>query len=80
MSKLLQAVYEKGSLKPLESVDLVDGDRVWIKLVPAGKEVSAKLTALDELVESCDELTADQWRTFEEASARRPLFRNAEQR
>ncbi len=80
MSKLMKAVYEKGSLKPLESVDLADGDRVWIKLVPASEEVSAKLTALDDLVESCDELTADQWRAFEEASARRPLFRSAEQR
>ncbi len=78
MSRLVRAIYEQGSLKPLESMDLAEGDRVWIKLVPASEQVSAKLTALDELVESCDELTADQWRAFEEASARRPLFRKAE--
>lgn len=72
MSKTIQAIYEEGRLRPLEPLHLQEGDRVCLDLSPVPPGV-AKLRAL---VESCAELTEEQWATFEEASARRRFFRS----
>jgi predicted DNA-binding antitoxin AbrB/MazE fold protein len=78
MTRMMEAVYEKGSLRPLEVVNLREGDHVWIQLLPADRAIVSKLAALDDVAKSGDEMTEEQWKIFEEASARRPFFRHSE--
>ncbi len=68
MSKSIEAVYEGGRLRPLESLSLSEGDRVRLELKLVPGDAEAKLAALDSLLDSCAEMTDRQWEVFEEAS------------
>lgn len=74
MSQAIEAVYENGCLRPLKSLALNEGDRVRFRLESSSNEIETTLEVLDDLLDSCEELTQQQWETFDEASARRPLF------
>jgi len=79
MSRSIEAIYERGSLRPLEDLPLEEGTHVKLlwEVVPA---IESKLDALNDLVGACAKMTDEQWRTFEEASARRtPFFRSSEE-
>lgn len=72
MTKNLNAVYEDGVLRLMEPLGLENGAPVRVRIETV--EPNEALEALDALVDSCREMSDEQWRTFEEASARRPLF------
>lgn len=75
MSKSIQAIYEAGRLRPLEPLSLNEGDQVRLELTLVPVDAAKKLSALDSLLDSCDEMTEQEWEVFDEASARRPFFR-----
>lgn len=77
MGQVIEAIYERGRLRPLEPLPLSDGDRVRVEVEVKSQEIQAKLDALDSLLTACAELTDEQWTTFDEATQRRPFFRSS---
>ncbi len=73
---LVEAVFEQGRLRPLRPLPLKDGDHVHLRLEWPSKAAET-LTALEDLLDSCANLSKDQWTTFEEATERRPFFRES---
>jgi predicted DNA-binding antitoxin AbrB/MazE fold protein len=65
----IEAVFEKGCFRPLMPLPLEEGVQVRLRLELSRSEDT--LAALDDLVAACSELYEEQWRTFDEATARR---------
>ena len=72
MNKVIEAVYENGVFRPLEPVLLHEGEHVHVTVpdLPAARQ--QRLAALDAFEAACTELTAGQWRLFDEAVQRHP--------
>ena len=72
----IEAIFEKGCFRPLRPLPLDEGVQVRLRLeIPRSEDT---LTALEDLVAACSELSEDQWRVFDEATARRhPFFRQS---
>lgn len=66
MSKQIQAVYERGVIRPLEPVALTEGEELDVVLLPRRKEQhEAKVVAMQEAM--CDQLfLADLRETMED--------------
>ena len=74
MSKIIEAVYENGVFRPLESVVLPEGEHVEIHLPELTRGQRERLAALEAFEEQDNELSEEQWKSFEEAVQRRPWF------
>jgi predicted DNA-binding antitoxin AbrB/MazE fold protein len=74
MSKVIEAVYEKGVFRPLEPVGLPEGAHVQIRVPEPSPPHPERLAALEAFDARGEELTEEQWRVFEEAVQRRPWF------
>ena len=74
MEKTIEAVYEKGVFRPLEPVTLPEGEHVRVTVPEMPPEVQRRLAALDAFEALYFDLTAEQWRLFEEAVQRRRWF------
>jgi predicted DNA-binding antitoxin AbrB/MazE fold protein len=74
MNKTIEAVYENGVFRPLEPVSLPEGEHVQVAVPALSEEAKLKLKALEELVEACADMTEEEWRIFDEATTRRPMF------
>jgi predicted DNA-binding antitoxin AbrB/MazE fold protein len=72
MSRTIEAVYENGVFKPLEPATLSEGEHVQVTLPVAPPETHRRLAALDAFEASIEDLTAEQWKHFDEAVQRRP--------
>jgi predicted DNA-binding antitoxin AbrB/MazE fold protein len=74
MSKVINAVYTNGVFRPLEPVVLPEGEPVQVFVPERPPIPPERLAALDAFDTTCEELTEEQWRVFEEAARRRPWF------
>jgi predicted DNA-binding antitoxin AbrB/MazE fold protein len=72
MSKVIEAVYENGVFRPLEPVQLPEGEHVQVTVPDLPAAWQRRLAALDAFEAACTELTEEQWRLFDEAVQRRP--------
>lgn len=76
MNKTIEAVYENGVFRPLETVTLPEGAHVQVSLPEVSAEIQKRLAALDAFEASMEDLTEEQWNRFDEAAQRRPWFGN----
>lgn len=74
MSKIIEAVYENGVFRPLEPVTLPEGEHVQVTMPDLSAVRQRRLAALNTFDASCTDLTAEQWRLFDEAVQRHPWF------
>ena len=61
MAKEVDAVYEKGVLKPLERLDLREGERVRIFIKDFRSKLEAVFGILEESLDVC-EMREKEWR------------------
>ena len=61
MAKEVDAVYEKGVLKPLERLDLKEGERVRIFIKDFRSKLEAVFGILEESLDIC-EMREKEWR------------------
>ena len=76
MSKIIEAIYERGVFRPLEPVSLPEGEHVQVTIPEPDAAKQRRLAALDAFDGACVELTEEQWWLFDEAVERRPWFGN----
>jgi predicted DNA-binding antitoxin AbrB/MazE fold protein len=74
MSKTIDAVYENGVFRPLETVTLPEGEHVQVTIPEVTEEIRRRLAALDAFDAALEDLTEEQWRRFDEAVQRRSWF------
>ena len=74
MSRTIEAVYENGVFRPLESVTLPEGEHVQVTMPEASEEIQQRLAALDAFETALEDLTEEEWQQFDEAVQRRPWF------
>ena len=74
MSKTIEAVYENGVFRPLESVTLPEGQRVQVSVPELEAEIQRRLAALDAFDAVCEDLTEEQQQLLDEAVERHPWF------
>ena len=74
MSRTIEAIYENGLFRPLESVTLPEGEYVRVTVPEVPAEIQERLAALDAFEEAFENLTEEQWQLFDEAVQRRPWF------
>jgi len=56
MPKIIEAVYENGVFKPLQKVDLREGEKVRISVKPKADELKGKYGSKVPLAELIDEI------------------------
>jgi predicted DNA-binding antitoxin AbrB/MazE fold protein len=78
MSRIIEAIYENGVFRPLETVTLAEGEIVQITLPSSAEIIQQRLAALDAFEASLEDLLEDQWRRFDEAVQRRSWFGDRE--
>ncbi|MDI9645431.1 MAG: antitoxin family protein [Archaeoglobales archaeon] len=61
MSKIIEAIYENGVFKPLEKVDLKDGEKVKIILGSIVERTFGILKASEEDIERALEELENEW-------------------
>ncbi len=74
MGKTIEAIYEHGVLRPVETVELREGERVQVKIEGLAPGIRRRLAALETFESEFEDLTEEQWGEFEQAVKRRPLF------
>jgi predicted DNA-binding antitoxin AbrB/MazE fold protein len=77
MSKVINAVYTNGVFRPLEPVVLPEGEPVQVHVPERPLAPPERLAALEAFDATCEELSEEQWRVFEEAARRRPCSEDA---
>jgi predicted DNA-binding antitoxin AbrB/MazE fold protein len=74
MSKTIAAVYENGVFRPLESMSLAENDRVEAVVSELSEGAKQQIEVRKALAEAYAEFTGEDWRVFDEATRRRPMF------
>lgn len=74
MSRTIEAVYENGVFRPLESVTLPEGEHVQVTVPEISEEIQQRLAALDAFETALEDLPEEEWQRFDEAVQRRPWF------
>ncbi len=68
------SIYEDGVLRPVEPVDLREGERVQVTIEESAPEIRRRLAAVEAFESEFEDLSEKQWKEFEQAVQRRPLF------
>ena len=76
MGKVIEAVYENGVFRPLEPVQLPEGEHVHVTVPDLTAAQQRRLAALEAFDAACTDLTEEQWQLFSEAVQRRSWFGN----
>ncbi|MBI1748549.1 MAG: antitoxin family protein [Acidobacteria bacterium] len=76
MGKTIQAVYENGVFRPLDPVELTEGERVIVEIPPklTPEEIQRSLSALHLFVDAFSDASEEARQRFDEAVQRRSLF------
>ena len=74
MSRTIEAVYENGVFRPLESITLAEGEHVQVTVPEVNAEIQRRLAALDAFEAALGDMTQEQWKKFDEAVQRRSWF------
>ena len=74
MGKTIEAIYEDGVLRPVEPVELGEGERVQVTIEDLAPEIRRRMVAVEAFESEFEDLSEEQWKEFEQAVQRRPLF------
>ena len=74
MGKTIEAIYEDGVLRPVEPVELREGERVQVTIEELAPEIRRRLAAVEAFESEFEDLSEERWKEFEQAVQRRPLF------